>query len=296
LSSVEGAKRQTDVRKCLRFELPWTKNLRLWGNPSPIQARPTHKQDTEREVQLQRSLINTISHSLPPHASFTSKNRTMKGSASTLALLFAVQASSALAAGTSNYYKAEWIEAHNKRRAKFHAANGKSVVNLKWSNGLADLAKTWAEENALQCKNRQGEDDGYGRNGIMRQGTTEGLSPEWALANWEAKKTLGFPNNGAITQAIWRPTQYVGCYTAVNKEKNCSAGVCYYAKPGNCNMGGTYGTTLEARNKWREVTFADNSLCTPEFPPELSAGSKPMKKPTKKPAKKPTKKPTKGMM
>lgn len=217
----------------------------------------------------------------------------MKGSASTLALLFAVQASSALAAGTSNYYKAEWIEAHNTRREKFHTANGKSVVKLKWSNSLADLAKTWAEENALQCKNRQGDDDGYGRNGVMRQGTTSGLSPEWALANWEAKKMLGFPDNGAITQAIWRPTQYVGCYTAVNKEKNCSAGVCYYAKPGNCNMGATYGTTVAARNKWKERTFADDSLCTPELPPNMTTTKKPTKKPT---VKKPSKKPTKGMM
>lgn len=215
----------------------------------------------------------------------------MKGAPSMLAILFAINAWTASAAGTSNYYKAEWIEAHNTRRAKFHTANDKSVVNLKWNNKLADKAKTWAEGNAEKCRNRQGSDEGYGRNGVLRQGTTTTLTPEWALSNWESKKMKGFPVNEAITQAIWRPTKYVGCYLAVNKEKNCSAGVCYYAKPGNCNMGGAAGNSTEAVNVWRQKTFADFSGCTPACPPGLEGcDATPTKKPTRKSTKNPTQK------
>lgn len=223
----------------------------------------------------------------------------------TLALLFAVQALTASA--SSGFFKNEWLDGHNELRLKYQTTlNKKEVVNVQWSQGLANLAKTWATGNAALCKNRAGNDGGYGRNGSMRAGTTTTLTPDWALQKWELTKSLGYPANGALTQAIWRPTEYIGCYIAANATsatgKPCSAAVCYYAKPGNCNMGGASGNTLAANQVWRKKTFADDSGCTPACPPDGckdgSTGSTPstkkpsIKKPsTKKPSKKPSKKP-----
>lgn len=219
---------------------------------------------------------------------------------STLAIIFAVQASTASAA--SGFYKEEWVDGHNGMRFKYQTTlNKKKVVNLKWSTGLASLAKTWAVGNAAECKNRQGNDGGYGRNGSMRAGSINGLTPEWALNKWESTKPLGYPANGAFTQAIWRPTEYVGCYIAVNTTsatgKSCSAAVCYYAKPGNCNMGGASGGTVAANQAWRQKTFADDSGCTPECPPEGCSdgggtGSTTTRRPTRRTSRNPSKKPT----
>jgi hypothetical protein len=211
----------------------------------------------------------------------------MKVAISTVALLFAVQVSTA-SAGT-----AEWLKEHNDRRLKYHKLlNGKEVVNLKWSTGLTEKAKEWAEGNVATCTNRQGSDDGYGRSAVMKKGSTMGLTEEWTLQNWENKKSQGYPSNGAFTQAIWRPTKYVGCHIATSTDpaKPCQSAVCYYAKPGNCAMAGAAGTTVAAKAAWRKKVFADDSGCTPNCPPELpncdgdgtTSGTTPTRKPAKK--------------
>lgn len=216
----------------------------------------------------------------------------MKVATSTVALLFAVQAS------TASANQSEWMKEHNDRRLKYHTTlNNKPVNYLKWSAGLATLAKTWAEENVATCTNRAGPDGGYGRNAAMRKGSNSGMTPAWTLANWENKKPDGYPANGAFTQAIWRATDWVGCHiaTSTDPDNKCQAAVCYYAKPGNCAMAGAYGTTVEAKKEWRKKVYADDSYCTPACPPDKpnceSSGtstttgtSKPTKKPTKKPA------------
>jgi hypothetical protein len=189
----------------------------------------------------------------------------MKVAIGTVALLFVVQAP------TVSANEEEWLKAHNDRRNKYHTTlNKKTVVNLEWSSNLAALAKTWAEGNVATCENRSGIDNGYGRSAAMRQGTTTGLTAEWTLANWEKKVSLGYPSNGAFTQAIWRPTKYVGCYiaTSTNPSKKCQSAVCYYAKPGNCSMGGAYGTTSDAISVWNQKVFADDSNCPADCPPE----------------------------
>jgi hypothetical protein len=98
-----------------------------------------------------------------------------------------------------------------------------------------------------------------------------GLTPEWALANWEKQYALGYPTNQAFTQAIWRSTEYVGCYISVNEATKCKAAVCYYAQPGNCGMSGAAGTDADSVAVWTEKVFADPSqknncgnLCPPE--------------------------------
>ena len=190
----------------------------------------------------------------------------MKVAIGTVALLFTVQAS------TISANEEEWLKAHNDRRYKYHTTlNSKTVVNLEWSSNLASLAKAWAEGNVATCENRSGIDNGYGRSSVMRQGTTtSNLTPEWALANWETKVPRGYPTNGAFTQAIWRPTKHVGCYiaTSTNPSKKCQAAVCYYAKPGNCSMGGAHGTTSAAVSVWKQKVLADDSYCPQDCPAE----------------------------
>lgn len=217
----------------------------------------------------------------------------MKIVISTPVLLFAVQALTASAASdlppsppTSGFYEDEWLQAHNDRREYYHKANGKSVVQLTWNTELAEKAKTWAEKNANECKNNLDDKD-YGfngsmRNGVKRKGLQLELTPEWALNLWENQKMKGYPKNEAWTQVLWRPSKYVGCYTAVNTVNKCSAGVCYYAKPGNCSMGEAKGATKNARDVWRQKVYADESYCP--CPPELEE-CETTSKPTKKPAK-----------
>jgi hypothetical protein len=166
--------------------------------------------------------------------------------------------------------------------------NKKEVVNLLWSTDLARKAKTTAEANVAQCKDNPRDDEGYGRNGYIRKGASSGLTPEKVIDIWEKRKAYGYPQNSALTQVIWRPTKYVGCYIAINEAKKCQAAICYYAKPGNCNMSGAEGTSVSQVQKWRLRTMADNSNCTPECPPEGCFTAPPTKRPT---IRKPTKKP-----
>ena len=198
---------------------------------------------------------------------------------STLAILFVAQS---YAANIT-----EWLLSHNTRRKKYHEANNKTVVDLKWSTGLWGLAKQNADVSAQNCA-RVAYSGDYGFNGA--QFSPQNLTAESALNIWEGKMSSGYPDNAAITQAIWRASRYVGCYTAVNDVRKCSVAICIYAKPGNCNMVGASGLTTAAINKWKNLTYADNSVCTPACPPE---GCEPTPMPTAMPTRKPTRKPTK---
>ena len=40
----------------------------------------------------------------------------------------------------------EWLVAHNSRRKKYHEANGKSYIPLKWSNALTQESERWAQK------------------------------------------------------------------------------------------------------------------------------------------------------
>jgi len=60
---------------------------------------------------------------------------------------------------------------------------------------------------------------------------------------------VGYPENGHMTQALWRATEYVGCGEA--KKGNRYYQVCQYSKPGNCGVKSDY---------WSSV-LADDSGC-----------------------------------
>eukprot|EP00579_Thalassiosira_antarctica_P010181 CAMPEP_0201925302 /NCGR_PEP_ID=MMETSP0903-20130614/14455_1 /ASSEMBLY_ACC=CAM_ASM_000552 /TAXON_ID=420261 /ORGANISM="Thalassiosira antarctica, Strain CCMP982" /LENGTH=250 /DNA_ID=CAMNT_0048462955 /DNA_START=127 /DNA_END=879 /DNA_ORIENTATION=- len=156
----------------------------------------------------------------------------------------------------------QWLNAHNTRRKKYHVGAGVSYRPLKWSVGLKDLATNWAKDLAKSCKNKSAQGEEYGVNSQGQQGSKTAPSAGQSLQLWESKLGSGYPANQAMTQALWRPTNYVGCGSASSGTGNCAYSVCYYAKPGNCGMGKFTG------NRWKTPTYADKSGCTPDCPPE----------------------------
>mmetsp|Transcript_20680 Transcript_20680/g.43512 ORF Transcript_20680/g.43512 Transcript_20680/m.43512 type:complete len:132 (+) Transcript_20680:286-681(+) len=121
------------------------------------------------------------------------------------------------------------------------------------------VATDWAKNLASTCTNKPPQGIVYG---VNSQGFRGGEAPsaEASLRIWENKIDKGYPTNIAITQALWRPTEYVGCGSASSGEGDCTYMVCFYTKPGNCNMG-KYGG-------WEEPTFANDSGCRPSCTPE----------------------------
>ena len=52
----------------------------------------------------------------------------------------------------------------------------------------------------------------------------------------EDEANLPYPDNGHLTQILWRATRYVGCADAVRPYDGgrCHTQVCRYSKPGKC--------------------------------------------------------------
>ena len=46
----------------------------------------------------------------------------------------------------------QWLNEHNTRRKTYHEAYGVSYKPLKWSSGLTNLAQSWANQNAAECR------------------------------------------------------------------------------------------------------------------------------------------------
>ena len=159
----------------------------------------------------------------------------------------------------------EWIYEHNTRREAYHTGYNVTYEPLVWSTGLKDLAQSKADENAAECSHVPPSED-YGVNSIMAVGSSiEPLTAAWTVSKWFTKSRIrgGYPDNGAMTQALWRASEYVGCATA--EGDGCAVAICYYARPGNCAMTeDTYGSSGD----WQTKTFADESNCVPACPPE----------------------------
>jgi len=167
-----------------------------------------------------------------------------------------------------------WLEEHNTRRKFYHESFLVSYVPLEWSVGLMEEATEWAESLAKDCRNKSPNDIDYGVNSQGITGSDEKRTAKMSLDIWEKKLDMGYPANNAMTQALWRPTKYVGCGSASRpastlgekKERACAYSVCFYAKPGNCGMGQFRGG--EGDKKWETPTYDNDSGCTPECPPE----------------------------
>ncbi len=68
--------------------------------------------------------------------------------------------------------------------------------------------------------------------------TPEQMSPESVLTGWvEDEEDDPYPQNGHLTQVLWRSSEYVGCGEASKQLSGggmCLTRVCRYARPGRC--------------------------------------------------------------
>lgn len=81
---------------------------------------------------------------------------------------------------------------------------------------------------------------------------------------WEILRP--YPGNAHLTQALWRPSKYLGCGESVKDFRNgkCRVQVCRYSRAGNCEMG-NYNATFD--KNWLPPMLADTSRCGPDCPP-----------------------------
>ena len=187
-----------------------------------------------------------------------------------------------LATHATANFDAEFVTAHNSRRETYHEAAGKDYIPLKHSDGLEDRSRKMAQilafsTPAVGCIMRhcrflpeaQQEEIGceYGENLFLRLGGLQ-PTPEDAVRAWVDNEEADFlsdaatyKNAGHFTQALWRPTEYVGCHTVTNTvaAATCHVTVCSYAKPGNC--GDVKGERIFG-------LYDDDSECEPKCPPE----------------------------
>lgn len=147
----------------------------------------------------------------------------------------------------------EWLDSHNSRRRQWHEDNGKGYVPLQWSSALKADAQVWAQylldTNQFEHDPTKGP---YGENIAMNSGSVIQPTTENVLSRWvEDEADDDYPENGHLTQVLWRATKWVGCADARSGDRHVQ--VCRYARPGNCNMN-DYDT-------WLEPMLADWSPC-----------------------------------
>jgi uncharacterized protein YkwD len=125
---------------------------------------------------------------------------------------------------------AQWVEAHNRLRAKHCAAP------LTWSAKLAEIAQRWA--NALRDRGCQFGHSGGSTGENLAAGTLGTLDPGTVVKMWyDEVAQYHFPdggfssNTGHFTQVVWRATRRVGC--GHSQCKGMDILVCEYDPAGN---------------------------------------------------------------
>jgi uncharacterized protein YkwD len=125
---------------------------------------------------------------------------------------------------------AQWVEAHNRVRAKHCAAP------LTWSAKLAEIAQRWA--NALRDRGCQFGHSGGTTGENLAAGTIGTLDPGTVVQMWyDEVAQYHFPdggfssNTGHFTQVVWRGTRRVGC--GHSQCKGLDILVCEYDPAGN---------------------------------------------------------------
>ena len=133
-----------------------------------------------------------------------------------------------------------------------HKQKGKPYAPLKWSKFLRDSAQEWAEECARTGVFDHAWHLNIGENMALHTTSGDGYRhPSNILERWvEKEMKMGYPDNGHMTQCLWRATEYVGCGEA--KKGNKYYQVCQYSKPGNCGVN---------RNDFWSSVLADDSGC-----------------------------------
>lgn len=166
----------------------------------------------------------------------------------------------------------DYLNEHNSRREAWHDEFGGSYVALKYSMGLARDAKAWAEELLDDCDtdgiqhdpNRDGQGENLAK-AVGHHGDWGELKPVTNIVHrWvERESTWSYPENAHFTQALWRPSRFIGCGESVKDMgggKLCRVQVCRYTRPGNCGMGNGLN--------WKGKMMEDFSNCGRACPPE----------------------------
>jgi hypothetical protein len=136
----------------------------------------------------------------------------------------------------------EYLISHNKRRKEWHTKYNTTYIPLTWDNSLKYTARNWGKKLLSNCGKgicHDPDNIGYGENiaanigsgnwGSMR--TTEEVLHSFV----EAEENLQPPENGHLTQVLWRSTKYEGCADVVKRMKKdtfCHIQVCRYARIG----------------------------------------------------------------
>lgn len=124
----------------------------------------------------------------------------------------------------------QWVDAHNRARAKHCAAP------LTWSPRLAAIAQKWAD--TLRARHCSFEHSGGTTGENLAAGTIGALDPTSTVDYWYSEiKDYKFPNGGFsettghFTQVVWKGTTSVGC-----GHSQCNGNdiwVCEYDPAGN---------------------------------------------------------------
>lgn len=122
------------------------------------------------------------------------------------------------------------LDAHNARRAEHCAAP------LEWSDDLAAVARSWAEDLARRDCAFEHNQTAFGEN--LWAGTAESFSPQQIVDMWHrelgeydfAAGRFGM-DTGHFTQLVWRSSRRVGCGSSTCG--GMDLWVCNYDPPGN---------------------------------------------------------------
>jgi len=147
----------------------------------------------------------------------------------------------------------EWLASHNSRRRSWHKDNSVTYVPLRWSAALAVESLVFAQHLADTDQFYHDPNRGpYGENLAWNSGDGERRTVDGIVSGWvEDEVGMDYPDNGHLTQVLWRASTWVGCADAQNGDRFVQ--VCRYAVPGNCNMD-KYAT-------WLEPMLQDASPC-----------------------------------
>ncbi|KAL7539703.1 hypothetical protein ACHAWF_006485 [Thalassiosira exigua] len=108
--------------------------------------------------------------------------------------------------------------AHQPQHSKksWHERYGKAYIPLKWSDALKQESKLFAEKLARSsCGLYHDQQNIHGENLAANSGTgswanvrsTDSIVTRWV----EDEASDRYPDNGHLTQVLWRGTQYIGC-------------------------------------------------------------------------------------
>jgi len=147
--------------------------------------------------------------------------------------------------GGGGSLQTQWLQAHNRRREKFHRQKGKNPVMLEWSTDLERSAQSYANKllQANGCSELHGyKGDEYGGENLAAnwgRGMPARTPEEVVYAWWDKEVSLPYGQKKYhFIQAAWRATRYIGCgqsHKKLSDGADCWIQVCRYLRPGICD-------------------------------------------------------------